>query len=329
MADSKPKGLRIMSMILLMGIFALGGMSGAFLYATGEQVITDTWMQMISHTEYRYGEDGQIIARLVDYQGTAVVVDNCTATILYPDKTFFVNAALMNDTGNIAGDHYYEFVTPNGPEGVYEYQATCSYTLGTVRTKSVTNSFHLSSAFNSVLGNLTQLSSDLAAVNSSLSADVAGVASDIADLSTAVGANFTAITNQLNSNVTTILAAIDVIDVNFIPILDAIDALNASNQASFSTVITNQGTINTTVNDIKSTVDAMELVLNNVNATTTNTYQYVTGTLTTKVDLVLTNLGVINATVNRIELNTVDINSTVNTILENQQDEVFMTTFSG
>lgn len=246
---------RIVTMVLLAATFMLGGVAGAFMYATGEEVVTSTWMQMISHTEYRYGESGQIIARLVDYQGNPVVVDNCTATILYPDKTYFVDSQLMTESGNISGDHYYSFTTPSGPEGVYEYQATCYYQMGAqTRNKSVTNSFHLSSAFNNITQKLSVIQSDISAINVSLGDDL---------------------------------------------------------------------------DDINQTLQFMESVLLDVNTTTTNTYQYLTGTLTNSVDQILTDLGVINATVNRIETNTVAINGTVNQILTNQENEVFMTTFSG
>jgi hypothetical protein len=57
----------------------------------------------------------------VDFSGGAVAVNNCTATILYPNKTIFLGPVLMNDTVTITGDHYYNFTTPNGPEGIYEY----------------------------------------------------------------------------------------------------------------------------------------------------------------------------------------------------------------
>jgi hypothetical protein len=166
---------------------------------------------MVSHTEYRYSEPGQIIARLVDFQGNPVTVNNCTATILYPDKTFFVQGDLMTESGNISGDHYYGFTTPAGPEGVYEYQATCTYAAG-AKTASVTNSFHLSSAFTSlfgnitsiqgdltnVLNNLTDISNDLSSINASLSVSIDGVSLQVSNLS-----------QQLNDNTTTILNAID------------------------------------------------------------------------------------------------------------------------
>ena len=137
--------LPVLATILLALTFVVGGVSGMFVYATGNAVVSETYMKMISHTEYRYGEPGQIIARLVNYQGDPVAVNNCTVDILYPDKTFFVQDALMTDSVNISGDHYYGFTTPSGPEGVYEYQATCNYNPS--KSTSVTNSFHLSNAF--------------------------------------------------------------------------------------------------------------------------------------------------------------------------------------
>jgi hypothetical protein len=215
--------------------------------------LSNSYLSMVSHTEYRYGEDGQIVARLVDFQGAPVTVDNCTASIIYPDKTGFINNSLMADS-SIDGDHYLNFTTPNGPEGIYEYQATCFYTVGVnVRNQSVTNSFHLSNAFGTVEEQLD-------------------------NLSTGMAANFTVTTsylNDINNSVTSLLGA-----QNYTAILDEI------------------------------------------NATTTNTYQYLTGTLATNVNTILTDLGVINATVN-------DINATVNTILENQNNTVQMSVFSG
>lgn len=243
MKEQKTVRLPITVMLLLVGTMAFGAITGAFMYATGDSVIENGFsMQMVSHTEYRFSEPGQIVARLVDYQGSAITVDNCTATILYPDKSIFVNEALMSESTNITGDHYYQFTTPSGPEGVYEYQATCTWN-GGARTQSVTNSFHLSSAFNSVLGNL-------------------------------------------------------------------------------SVIVSNQEAINTTLQDMSAVLDA-------VNVTTVNTYDYLTGTLANNVQQILDDLGIMNATLNRVEANTLEINATTQQILQNQQDEVYMTTFSG
>jgi hypothetical protein len=360
----------VIATLILAGVFVFGSVAGAFVYATGRAVIETPYMQMVSHTEYRYSEPGQIIARLVDYQGDPVVVTNCTATILYPDKSYFVNAALMNDTLPIGGDHYYLFTNPAGPEGTYEYQATCYY--GVSKQASVTNSFHLSSALGNILanqtaqnaqlvaiqGNLTSVKStvegiavNLSAVNASLSGQVSVLSSqlntNVSMLYAQADNNLATVQSQLNANTTQILNALTTMNVNLTPVTDAIAALDASMAANFTytnglittlqsniggnfTVVTsNQAAMTVLLNSINNTVVSMSSVFDVVNVTTQNTYTYMTTTLTDKVDSVLTTLGVINATVNRIEVNTVAINATTSTILQNQQDAVQMTVFSG
>jgi len=355
----------ILATLLLAGIFVLGSATGMFLYATGEEVITNAYMQMVSHTEYRYNEPGQIIARLVDYQGAPVVVDNCTATIKYPDKTAFVTTALMS-TSTISGDHFYNFTTPNGPEGTYEYQAICSYTVGVnVRTQSVTNSFHLSSAFSSIIanqtaqnvqltaiqGNVTAIKSELDIVaanvlssNATLSAQLTGLSdqlnTNVSTLYTQANNNMATVQSQLNSNVSTILSAISGVTVNTTAITDALANLNSALAANFTytngLITTLQSNMNNNftatfsyLSAINTTANNMQSVLLNINTTTTNTYQYVTGTLASNVGNILTDLGIINATVNRIETTTNAVNATVNTILQNQENAVQMTVFSG
>lgn len=97
-------------------------------------------LHMVSHSEYWSGEEGQIIARLLNWQGEAIVA-NCSVDIQNPDKTYFVE----NGTMVLSVDsYYYNFTTPS-TEGVYEYKATCEY--GS-KSRSVMNSFHLSPALN-------------------------------------------------------------------------------------------------------------------------------------------------------------------------------------
>jgi hypothetical protein len=51
-------------------------------------------LQMISGTEYRYGDDGQVIVSLLD--GDFVALDaNCTVDIYYPNKSIFVEDGVM------------------------------------------------------------------------------------------------------------------------------------------------------------------------------------------------------------------------------------------
>jgi len=387
MAESRMRFPLLVVALLAMS-FVLGGASGALMYATGNVVAQTPLMAMVSHTEYRYSEAGQIIARITDFQGIPVAVNNCTATILYPNKTTYLGPSLMT-AGGISGDFYYNFTTPAGPEGVYEYQAICYYNPN--KNASVTNSFHLSSAFSSVLGNLTALtngqaailanisavqgnltalSSQLAAVNVSLAGNIAGVAAQVGNLSANMASNFT-YTNSLiegvnastqasftdlnaalagnfseiQANVTQILAAINESEAtNLTPVLDAIAALNLSMSTYFSdlnaALAGNFSELNTAMagnfslvmeglTQVNTTVNGMTAALAEINATTQSTYTYVTGTLATNVNNILTDLGVINATVNRIETTTNAINTTANTILQNQQDAVNIQVFSG
>jgi len=98
---------------------------------------------MVSHSEYWSGEEGQIITRLLDYQGQPYVDADCTMTVLYPNRTYFINAA--SATFDI-DSYYYKFTTPD-TEGVYQYRADCYY-LNNTKSRSVMNSFHLSPALN-------------------------------------------------------------------------------------------------------------------------------------------------------------------------------------
>jgi len=331
---------------LLAMSFLVAGLTGAVMYATGDEVVQSPTMAMVSHTEYAYNAPGQIIARLVNMQGDPITVTNCTATILYPNKTAFAADELMS-ASNIPGDHYYEFTTPAGPEGTYEYQAVCYY--GASKNASVTNSFHLTPNFNNVLSNLTYVESQLDAVQGNLtqlSAELAGVnaslSGQVSDLSTQLNANTTQILTALSDVNSSLYAAIQAItpQVNLTPILDAITALdsamagnftytnglivdvNTTTQASFTVVNNKLDVMNATIN----TIDANLLLLN---ATVESTYAYLTGTMANNINDVLTNLGIINATVNRIETTTSQINATTNTILQNQQDAVAMSVFSG
>jgi hypothetical protein len=91
-------------------------------------------------------------------------------------------------------------------------------------------------------------------------------------------------------------------------------------QANFSQVLAAIGGI---------TIPDYSAILNQINATTVSTYDYITGTMASNINDALTALGVINATVNRIEQKTDVINATTQQILQNQEDEVFINTYSG
>jgi len=389
--------------ILIAAVFVLGGATAVVNYAHGAEVIAGgEHIHMVSHTEYMFNEVGQIIVRIVDYQGNPIVVTNCTASILYPNKTYFVQDQLMINS-TIAGDLYYGFTTPaNGPAGVYEYQATCNYAPNKI--KRATNSFHLSSAFSEIFSdldyinttiinfeaevqdnfttvidllnsinssetNLTEVynrltelnittqgintnlnnfisttNTQLTEINSttqSTNTIVTSIQSDLTLLNTTMNTRFDSLTTLLAGNFTNIFANLSdirqlILDINATIVSEVNDV--HTDLLSINTSITNQISavnlsITTDISDFRTEVQANFSVVNNwldyVNITTVNTYDYITGTMATNINSLLTTVGVINATVNRIEQNTEDINSTVNTIQQNQEDEVFINVFSG
>jgi hypothetical protein len=368
----KRRKFAIAAVVLVFVAFVFGAATGIVVYATGKTVAYTPRMAMVSHTEYAYNSPGQIIARIVDFQGNPVAVTSCNATILYPNKSFFVNMAGMTPTVNIAGDFYYQFTTPDGPEGTYEYQATCFY--GVNKNASVTNSFHLTPNFNVIIGNLSTMQAQLGNLSEQLNANVSTILAELQSVNStlvvtmtqlaesvnatvlAMDASMAANFTQLQENVSQILAAIGniTIDVNFTEVLDAIESVNATitqlsadMEANFTytnalivdvngsvtalsdAMAGNFSAISSYITQVNATVTSNAELLAVINTTTVDIYTYVTGTLTNNLDDVLTNLGVINATVNRIETTTSQINGTVNQILQNQQDRVYMDVFSG
>jgi len=380
--------------ILVAAVFMLGAATAVVNYAHGSEVIEGgDHINMVSHTEYRYSEPGQIIVRIVNFQGDPISVTNCTASILYPNKTYFAQDQLMA-ASTISGDHYYNFTTPVGPEGVYEYQAVCNYPPGKVAT--ATNSFHLSSALSTIISDLTAINGTIVDFQSQVQSNVTqildaiesvNVTAEVGELTITIGQiNVTVNDMQTNLNEFIVNVTGDLVDIdtnieeinvttnniyndlvtlnttmitqfgdittilsgNFSDILSNLTDLRAliinmntslfvelnsihTDLLSINTSIINKIdainlSITTDISNFQQEVQANFSVVNNwldfINSTTVSTYDYVTGTLATNVNNVLTTLGVINATVNRIETN-------VSQILQNQEDEVYINTFSG
>lgn len=258
------KKYKIISMITV--ILLLSGLVIATMYDNGNEIIgIDPIIKMVSHSEYASGDTGQVITRLVDWQGDALAVNDCWASIYYPNKTLYVDNAVMTTDGFV-GDHYYSFAAPN-IEGVYEYQATCEYnqTPALKKNVSITNSFQVVPAYNKI---------DV------MEEQINYIESGITDINLTININ-----SEKLDNITTDVAA------------------------------------------VKADTELVIVLGTETNQTTHNTYDYLTGTMATNVNSILSQLGVINATVNRIETNTEAINSTVNTIQGNQESVVVMTTF--
>jgi hypothetical protein len=330
MDDKKMKALSI-GIVVLMGIFSIGVVG----YYNGKDLVNRVpAMFMISHSLYRTGETGQIIARLVDYQDNPVVVNWCKAYINYPDKTVFVNGDPMyDDTGNLIGNHFYNFTVP-ATTGVYEYGAECQFnkTPAIQLTRKVVNSFQVSPALNEIAG----IGANLLSINGSLSQQIA------------VGfGNVTVTVNDIKYNVSNIYQdtqwlkghALD-IDGNFTALntrLDGVDSNLTVLKNYCGDANTNSSPLCVLVNEIKLDVLSVNQTiaattgayLAEINATTHSTYDYMTGTLTLKVDDVFNMLSSIGGTVNATYAIVQNVNTTTTTILTNQQDDYRMSISSG
>jgi hypothetical protein len=246
------------AVLLLLGSVTMCVVAVSVLYVSGEDELQTPKMAMVSHTEYRYGEPGQIIARLTDFEGNPVVVNNCTATIKYPDKTAFVSGALMA-VSTVSGDYYYNFTTPTGPEGVYEYQATCTYASGS-KSASVTNSFHLSSAFTSVLGNVSQMQTTLNGV----AANVSTVQSQLLSINTSLS-------NQIAQNISSVLTQLSEVNAS---LSGQVSTGFATVQSNFSSVLEQLASINETISTLNVSVDLSPVLtaITDMNATMAQYY---------------------------------------------------------
>lgn len=103
-------------------------------------------ISFVSGTEYISGESGQVIVRISNRDGRAIMGFNCTSIVLYPNKTYFLFEEVMQRS-QVAGNYYISFTTPT-TVGIYEETVTCVSNNGEIYTTS--SSFHVSLAMNLV-----------------------------------------------------------------------------------------------------------------------------------------------------------------------------------
>lgn len=111
---------------------------GSEVLENGEIVKDEMVFKFVSGTEYVPTDEGQVIVELRDRQYNSINA-TCYVSILYPNKTLFVNHQEMADTASV-GTQYYNFTVPT-VSGVFEYSANCTY-LG--NNYIVGQSFHVS-----------------------------------------------------------------------------------------------------------------------------------------------------------------------------------------
>ena len=110
----------------------------------------EPFVKMVSGTEYVSGEDGQVIVRINDRKGDPLRNAICRATVLYPDKNYFLIEIPMIES-TVPGNYYADFITPD-KEGVYEETITCIVVANdNAETLKISSSFHVSKALNYVV----------------------------------------------------------------------------------------------------------------------------------------------------------------------------------
>jgi len=166
----------IIAIILTVPIIYYGALKPFFYKADDNLNI-----KMVSGTEYISGEYGQVIVRLSDIHGNPKKDVNCSATILYPDKTYFLTD-LNLIASSTEGNYYAEFMTPSDT-GIYEETIKCTILTKDGETNmTVSSSFHVSIALNyvkemldkeaahylEITRRLNNLSSDISYLNESV-----------------------------------------------------------------------------------------------------------------------------------------------------------------
>jgi hypothetical protein len=333
---NKKEGRKMRKIVIgsILGLLVLLGVGLS--YNHGKQIAGDDIFYMVSHSEYWSDEQGQVIARLYDWQGAPITVDNCTVDIYNPDKTSFVSNALTTDTlQTTTGTHYYVFTTPT-VEGIYQYMVTCNYD---GKSRGVASTFHLSPAldmlrvindttitlssnvdnyFNTVQLNLSNINDDLFSITTNTNTILVNLTS-IRDDTNYIRNNMLTST-VFNTNITTVVNNQNTIinqGNNILNNLTAIEAFCGTQTTNGSTLCLWVDEIRGKITDINLTLIDYTAILNEINQTTHSTYDYMTVTLATNVNNIYN-------TVTRIETNTVQINETANAIRQNQEDAVWM-----
>jgi len=146
---ARDKNLRKKVLVIFLFLFLFIIVPGYFLNSYLNKR-AEVLIKMVSGTEYVSGENGQVIVRLNQRRGTPLGNNLCRATVLYPDKTYFLLDYPMVES-TTPGNYYAEFIIP-AIEGIYEEIITCIVVHDNkVETFKISSSFHVSKALNYVV----------------------------------------------------------------------------------------------------------------------------------------------------------------------------------
>lgn len=252
-------------------------------------------MYMVSHSEYWSGEEGQVIARLLNWRGQPISA-NCSVDIQYPNKTYFI----QNETMTLSVDsYYYNFTTPE-IEGVYEYKATCQYS---ALSRSVMNSFHVSPALNfiqishdnisnqivdltnlnnahfgNITYNLTQIKEDTDYIRSNLqtNASTTEILTQLDEIANFCGSNVTSDSylclwvNETRNRLINMNASVD----NYLQVINQTTDTSAGVIVSINETVSGLGQFTqddrNTLNSINKTVNDLNLTVSTIGSFTDN-----------------------------------------------------------
>jgi hypothetical protein len=334
----------ISGVILVLGLLLMS----VGVISMGSTVADKVSLIMVSHSEYVASEQGQIIGKLYNYKGLPILAD-CNVTIYNPDKTIFLAPTPTDDTlETLDGTHYINFTTPT-VEGVYEYKLDCSFPNSLTTSRTISNSFHLSPALNTIV---------------TVNGTVSSVAVNLQNLINYVNTNFTYQNQQLvyqngmlvliNTTTKDILANVTgidtqvkniwdnmftdldaynnftVIDNNFVVVNNKLDALNLTMQglSSYcSDAITNSSMLCQYIYSIDAKQDTLiydvEVVMENkldVINSTVNGIALTVGNIYTDTQNILIDTGIIKTGIIDLQAGVNQINTTVNNIDTNVND---------
>lgn len=287
--------LKIFGVVLLLGLL---GTVGA--YMCGNNVIEDFSAVFVSHTEYWRDDNGMIIVRLTNYKGQPITGATCNASLIYEDDTYqFQNQVMSAST--LDGNYYYTFFINSStyPLGVYVKQVDCY--VGS-RNRTITTTLHVNPALEylkTLGGNQTSMIGRLDEINQT----TWNVYND---------------TQYIRDNLVTATNFEDWKD-NATTRFDSVDGDLETLKGYCNTTETNSSALCQTLYELysfqQSTNATYTQYFENVTETTTNTWNYMTGTLATNINNIYNLLVSVNSTV-------VDTNINVTDMRQDQLDDI-------
>lgn len=276
-----------------LAIIFLGMTFLATAYVNGKTVVDeDIQLQWVSHTEYWREDSASTIVRLSDYRGNPYPVDECRVTILYPDKSIFIDNQLLSQS-NIPGNWYRTDYLGEAPLGTYEQEVICTRGSSIVTSSQ---SFHLNPALEQV-SVLTEKSDNLDLkledVNLSFTGKISETGETINTNLTNINTSLNtlledvngSISQQINQGVTTLQT--DLSNVN-VSINGTVTQTGEEIQTSLTNINTNLSGLLNNVNT--GLLDQLDLDFTELNSNLQDVNLTLTGTVIETGDTINTNI---------------------------------------